>query len=184
LSALLVVRESHTTYGLGILNEGFRHSHLPFLFGNASIFEDSFASGPVISLPNVIPSIRCSRRQKVESLNHLGELGSVGETGASDPDILLQTEILDLMQNGLVVVLAGRSVLVGLDGSDVGRLRLHQVHYQSVCGFLRSREYVLIGVFVQDENRRLLLTLILSPAVGGRFFESGSGRSGNRVCKN
>jgi hypothetical protein len=68
-----------------------------------------------------------------------------------DANVFLETKVLDLVENRLVVILLGRPVLVGLDGTDVVGLALHEVGDEVVGGCLNlvtSSRGTLLGVVV------------------------------------
>ncbi len=117
---------------LWVLDEGLGNTHLPFLASDSGVGKDTLTAATWITLPGVLASIRGVRRQEVESLDHLFECVTVGETGTSNTNVLLQTKILDLVENGLRIVLGGALVLVGLDGTNVRRLSTHEVLNKSI----------------------------------------------------
>lgn len=114
-------------------------------------------------------------------MDHLFKRVSVRKASSPHANVLLQSEIFDLMQNSLSVIFAWAAVLVRLDGSDVGWLGSHELLNQSVGRSLDETHLVSHLNLLLSDSRAL--TLILSLAVGGRFLESGSGRSGKSVPK-
>lgn len=68
--------------------------------------------------------------------NHLLESIPVSESSSSYPDILLQSQVLDLMKNRFLIVFSRRSILIRFDRSNIGRLRSHEFLDESVSGSL------------------------------------------------
>lgn len=132
------VRTMTPAYRLWILDESFRDAHLPFLFCYPRILQYLLAARARVALPRVITCIRCIRAQQIKALHHLFEGIPVREPCSSHSDVLLQTEVLDLVQDGLGVVLARRLVLVGLDRPDVRWLGTHELLDERVGGELDS----------------------------------------------
>jgi hypothetical protein len=124
--------EEPAAYSFRILDERLSRAHLPLILGDACILEDLLAPRLRVPLPRVLSRVRGVRREKVEPLDHLLERVAVGETSAADADVLLETEVLDLVEDRLGVVLLRAPVLVGLDRPDVGGLRLHEVFDEGV----------------------------------------------------
>lgn len=118
-------------------------------------------------------------------LDHLLESIAVSESSTTNTNVLLQSEVLDLMQDSLGIILGRTLVLIRLDGADVGRLGAHKLFDQGVGGALFAESQLSRARIKEEETEEEgEQTLILSLAVGGRFFELGSGRSGKRFCKN
>jgi len=128
--------ELSNAHRLWVLNECFCNTHLPLLFRNARIFEDLLTTRLGISLPCVFSSIRRIRGQQVKSLHHLLESIPISEACTSYSDVLLKTEVLNLMEDGFGVVFGCTAILVWLDRSNIGGLSFHQVLYQCPCGLL------------------------------------------------
>ncbi|KAI7326924.1 Myosin-1 [Hortaea werneckii] len=91
------------------LNEGLADTHLPFFL-----------------CPDIFACVRALWRKKVEALDEFLEGLSVGETSTTDTDVLLKTQVLDLVQYVGVVEFFGALVLVGLDGTNVAWSTLHE----------------------------------------------------------
>ena len=122
------------TYRLWILDEGLRDTHLPFLARNTGVGQDSLAARLRVALPDVVTGVRRRGGKQVEALDHLLECVSVRETSSTNTDVLLETEVLDLVENSLGIVFGGTTILVGLDGTDIRRLRAHEVLNESSGG--------------------------------------------------
>lgn len=126
------------TYRLGILDERFRHTHLPFVPRDTSVLQDLLTTGLWIPLPGIFASVGGMRGKKVESFHDLLEGIAISETRSTDANVFLQTKILDLMQNSFGIVLVPAPVLVRLDRSNVPRLGLHKLLDKGSCRLLES----------------------------------------------
>ena len=132
------IRETQGAYRLWVLDKRLRHTHLPFLARNASVDQNPFAARLRVALPDVVTSVRRCWRKQIEALDHLLECVSVRETCTTNTDILLETEVFDLVQDRLRIILARATVLVGLDRTDIRRLRAHQVVDEGSRGGLQK----------------------------------------------
>lgn len=95
---------------------------------NLWIGEPGMSSYPPIDVPP--PQITDAVVKRDEEVAYMAQDKfikslSVSETSPPDADVLLKTQVLDLMENVCLIVLFGRLVLVGLDCSNVRGLCLH-----------------------------------------------------------
>jgi hypothetical protein len=123
----------------GVLDERLGHTHLPLVLCNARVFQDLLAARLAVARPRVVACIRSGWREEVEPLDHLLERVAVRKAGSPHSDVLLETEIFDLMQDRLRVVLAAAPVLVRLDSTDVGRSALHEIFHERARGLLEAK---------------------------------------------
>jgi hypothetical protein len=69
--------------------------------------ENALAAGAGVAGPDVVARIARRGAEEVEALDDLFERVPVRKAGAADADVLLEAEVLDLVEDGLAVVLAG-----------------------------------------------------------------------------
>ena len=117
---------------LGVFDKALGHAKLPLVTRDARVDEDALAATACVALPDVVARIRGRRREQIEPLDDLLKCVAVCKACTPHADVLLETQVLDLVQDRLRIVLAWAAVLVRLDRADVRRLRLHQVAYERV----------------------------------------------------
>jgi hypothetical protein len=88
-------------------DENFGFTDLPLFRRDWLILQNGLATIDIVSLPNLLSSVRGRARDQVVALHKLGESGTVGETSSLDLQVIQQTEILDLMQYTLLVIVVG-----------------------------------------------------------------------------
>ena len=88
-------------------DENFGFSDLPLVRRDRLILQNSLATINVIAFPNLLSGVRSRTRDQVVALHELGESRTISKTSSLDLQVIQQTEVLDLMQYTLFVVVVG-----------------------------------------------------------------------------
>jgi hypothetical protein len=88
-------------------DENFGFTDLPLFRRDWLILQNGLATIDIVALPNLLSGVRGRARDQVVALHKLGESGTISETSSLDLQVIQQTEILDLMQYTLLVIVVG-----------------------------------------------------------------------------
>lgn len=88
-------------------DENFSFTDLPLVGGDGLILQNGSATINITTLPNLLRGVRSGTGDQVVALHELGESRTIGETSSLDLQVIQQTEVLDLMQYTLLVIVVG-----------------------------------------------------------------------------
>ncbi len=91
-------------------NENFSFTDLPLIGRDGLILQNGLATIDIVALPNLLSGIRSGTGDQVVAFHELGESRTIGETSSLDLQVIQQTEVLDLMQHTLFVVVVGLKI--------------------------------------------------------------------------
>jgi len=112
--------------GFRVTNEDLCFTDLILIGTHEVISKNGLATGDIITLPNPLGSIRALLRNQIVSVHELLEDATESKTGTTDFQVVQQTEVDDLMQHSLTVIVISFLLIVGLDAADIVRSRFHQ----------------------------------------------------------
>jgi hypothetical protein len=90
-------RPGEGTYRFGVLNKRLCNAHLPLFLCDTRVLQNSLTPALHIAHPDIITRVTRRRAREIKALDDLLKCVTVGEPSSSNTDILLQTEVLDLM---------------------------------------------------------------------------------------